>query len=39
MHTYNENFIEIKMIQWNADSTGYAFGGISKSNTVKIRIL
>jgi WD40 repeat protein len=35
--TFQEDFIEIKIIEWSVDSQCYACGGISRTNTIKVR--
>ena len=37
LNSFNEDFVDIKMIEWTSDSTTYACGGVSKTNVIRVR--
>lgn len=37
VRSYNDEFIDIKMIAWSGDGSSICYGGLSKKNSVKVR--
>lgn len=37
--SFNDDFIDIKIIAWSPDSSSLAYGGLSKKNAIKVRSL